>query len=264
MFNLDNFLKSVGGSVARTDLFVSDTARIDREKCAALVSYDPGLPAPSLDDVYAFARRTYEGAVIPQVSTAKSHPHEHAISIVFTANTQQRSASDTQGMRQITATLYAEDKTASMWSLVTRADGNKYLVRNVEEDVHDIVARAQRRNPHHPQVTLASLRTAAPIVDKGDSVKFFGPKNQVLFGVITSLDGDFARITTPHDGQEYTVSRYAIAEISQKAPDAQARDKARLQDFLAMVWGSRELAEKATAVGTNDQGIRSDVPSFST
>lgn len=263
MLNLDDFVKTARGA-ARADLYVCDVQRIDREKCAALIAYPPDLPAPKLDDLYAFTRTAFDGAITPQVATAKMHPEDHAISIVLTANTQRRPFTDAQTMRKITSSLYAEDRTASMWSLVRSSDGGQYLVRNVEEDVHDIVARAQRRNPHHPGLTLASVRTAAPIVEKGDTVKFFGPKNQVLWGVISKLNGDFATIETKHDEQSYTVSRYAIVEVTNRAPDAIARDKARMEDFLALVWGSRELAQKATAVDVNDQGLGDVVPTYTT
>jgi hypothetical protein len=259
------FIKSAG-NLARGDLFVCDACRIDREKCAALIAHDPALPAPKTDDIYAFVRDTFGGAVVPQIATATVHPYEHAVSITLTANMMQRPAQDADGMRQVTANLYAEDdkrtRTASLWSLVTGSNGQRYLVRNVDEDVFDIVTRVSRRNHHHPGITLASLRTAAPIVDVGDSIKFFGSKNQVLYGVISAVNGDSVTVETKNDGQTHTVSRYSIVEVTAKGPDAQARDKAKLEDFFSVAFGSREFAQQLTQRDVNDEGIRNSVPSF--
>lgn len=255
---------ATAGSLARGDLFVCDVQRIDRAKCAALIAYDPSLPAPKTDDLYAFVRDTFQGALVPQISTAKAHPHDRAISIVLTANATQRPAQDADGMRKLSANLFSEDDkrtgTSALWSLVTSSNGQRYLVRNTDEDVGAIVAKVARRNHHRPGLTLASLRTAAPFVDVGDSVKFFGPQNQVLFGVVSAVNGDTVTVDTANDGQSHTVSRLSVVEVTSKGQDAQSREKAKLEDFFAVAFGSREFAQKLTQRDVNDTQIKNEIP----
>lgn len=264
MFNVtDRFIAASGGNFARNDLYVCDVQRIDHEKCAALIAHDPALASPKVDDVYGWVKATFNGALVPQMSTFKVHPYEKCVSVVLTANALTRPESDKSTMRAVTATLFSEDRTASMWALVTSGDGRKYLVRNREEDVGDIVARVQRRNPHNADAKLASVKLAAPACDVGDHVKFFGPRNESLYGEVTNCSGEYVTIKTPHDGQSHTVSKYSVSEVTQKGPDAQARERAKLEEFFAVAYGSREFAQQFTQRGVNDTGIRNDVPSFS-
>lgn len=250
----DRFMAAAGGNIARGDLFVCDVQSIDREKCAALIAFDPNLNIPSMDAVFAYVRTAFAGKIVPQMVTAKVHPHEHAISVVLSSNPMTRAASDTATMRKVTATLFSDDKAQSLWSLVTSNDGQRYLVQNVNEPVADLVARCARRNPFHPDARLATLKSAAPIVFVGDSCKFFGNLNQTLFGVITNIDGDTVSIKTSPDGNSHTVSRFAIAEVTARSAKEQSAEKSRAEDFYAQIWNSRELAQKFVQRGVNDDG----------
>ncbi len=250
-----------GDAAARGDLYVFDVATIDREKCAVLIGHDPQIAPPTVDNIHKFVGATFGGRVVAQTATLKGHPFDHAVSVVLTANSQQRPASDTALMRKITATTYAEKGSPAMWSLVQGSQG-PYLVRNVEEDVADIVARSKRANTIRPNLTLASVKTAAPYVDVGDSVKFFGPSNQVMFGAVSSVDGDHVTIKTKHDGSSYTVSRFSVVEVTQKGKDAQERERSKQEDFYAIVFGDRKFAEELCRKDVNDEQIRNGVPSF--
>lgn len=245
----------------RSDLYVCDVHRIDRHKCAALIAYADGVPTPKMDDLFAFIQHTFDGKVIPQVTTAKLHPEDNAVSVVLTANLATRPATDSSTMRRIAANLFAEDRTASLWSLVD-SNGRKYLVRNSEEDIAAIVAEAQRRNLRNPSLSLASVKTAAPIIGVGDVVKFFNASNVLMSGTVASIAGDNVTIRVQPSDEEITVSRYAVAEVIQQAPDAQAKSKAQLEDFFARIYGDREMAQQLTTRDVNDAGVYSPYPTF--
>ncbi len=249
------------GDMPRGDLYVFDVADIDREKCAVLIGHDPTIAPPTVDNIHKFVSSSFGGKVVAQTATLKAHPFDHAVSLVLTANAQQRPASDTSLMRKITATTYSEKGSPAMWSLVQGSQG-PYLVRNVEENIGDIVARVKRANHNRPGLTLGNVKTAAPYVDVGDSVKFFGPSNQIMYGAVSSVDGDHVTIKTRHDSQSYTVSRFSVVAVSQKGKDAQERERSRQEDFYAVVFGDRKFAEELCRRDVNDDKVRDDVPSF--
>lgn len=163
-------------------------------------------------------------------------------------------------MRKLTESTFVEPSTNSIWSLVTSSDGSRALVRNIEENVTSLVSAACRSRAHTPK--FATLRTAAPFVDKGDSVKFLGPKNISLYGVVSNISGDNVTIKTDNDGVSHTVSRYAITELVSKGKGAIAKEKDMQTDFFAAIWGSRELAEQFTKNDVNDGVIQDLIPTF--
>lgn len=246
----------------RGDLYVFDVEAIDRDKAVALIAYDGDQNPPSLSDIHRFAKKTFAGKVVVQTSTAKVHKFDNAVSVTLTANTMQRPAEDRKTMRSITATQYAEKGTGFVWSLVTSANGDQYLARSLEENVADIIARAQKRNASRPNLTAASLHTAGLYIDEGDSVKFFGPSNAVLFGAVSSIKGDQVTIKTPHNGESYTVSNLAVIETVEKGEAAKAREKAKELDFFALAYGDREFAEKFVRDSVNDGQISNQIPTF--
>ncbi len=250
----DRFI-SANVNADRHDLFVCDMQRMDREKCAALIAYDQQLDVPKMADIYKYVAATFNGKVIAQVSTAKTHGTAKCVSVVLTANMMQRPESDKSTMRAITATTFAEDKTGSLWAVHSDASGRRCLVRNQEEDIADIVARVVRPNRVNAEAKFASLKSAAPMCDVGDVVAFFGPANELLHGTVSSVNGEYVTINADKSGS-HTVSKYSVAAINQKGKGAQAREKADLQVFFAKIYGSEEFASQLVRNDVNDQGIQ--------
>ena len=226
----------------RSDMHIVDMREIDAMKCNALIGYEGHIGAePTLSQVERFVEATFHGKIHAQSATAQLHPADNAVSVCLTMHADTRPVFDATVMKRVAGNGYFDTSTGYIWQV--RDDGNKkFLVRQSDENIADLVEAKMSRNTRK-DANFAKVRQAAPMLTKGDRVRFFDgtlPMN----GEVKSLSPDTATISA--NGKSYTVARDAVFNVVQRADSFVSTDKKDLNDYFARAFGNKEFADQMT------------------
>lgn len=242
----------------RSDMYVSDVRHIDDIKCAVLVGFSENLGNPTPDDISRFVHDEFGGRVVAQMSSAKILNDDSAVYLVLSANAPTRPYSDINDMVMIASSMYSEPGTNHIWAVVDSGT-NKYLMRQVGENIGDIVAaRKQMVSRHQPRFATTKSVTAALMVESGDTVKFMSPQNAILHGVVSSTSGD--KVVVSANGSSYTVSKDAVLQIVDRPSSVVNKEKNVLKDYFSKAFGDPSYAELLTKkLSVEEHGLGDDV-----
>jgi len=226
----------------RSDMHIVDMREIDAMKCNVLIGYEGHVGSePNLSQVERFVEATFNGKLHAQSTTAQLHEADNAVSVCLTMHTDTRPVVDATVMRRVAGNGYFDTSTGHVWRVCD--DGTKkFLVRQSDDNIADIVASKIIRNTR-TDANFAKVRQAAPMLVKGDRVRFFDgtlPMN----GEVKSLGPDTATISA--NGKSYTVSRDAVFNVVSRSESFVSTDKKDLNDYFARAFGNKEFADQMT------------------
>lgn len=247
------------GLTARSDMYISDVQRIDHSKCRVLVGYSKQVGSvPTLAQVEQYFQHTFGNKVVAQLSSAQAHEAESAISLMVTLNTPTRPMSDLNDMIRVSTNSYMDENTKHLWHVVDTGSV-KYLARQTEENVAEIV-EARRARTSKKEARFETLKTAAPIVNAGDTVKFMSPQNVIMMGEVSSISD--AKATIRANGGSFSVDRQAILQVVERASKSIQSEKNILEDYFAKAYGDASFAKQLTSKVPQDvHGLGATVPS---
>jgi hypothetical protein len=246
------------GLASRGDMYVTDVQRIDNSKCRVLVGYSKlAGGVPTIPQLEQYFQQTFGNKVIAQTSSAQSHEAEAAISLLVTLNTPSRPLSDMNDMIRVSATSFMDENTKHLWQVVDTGS-NKYLTREAEENVAEIV-EARRSRTSKKEARFVNLKTAAPMAMAGDTVKFMSPQNVVLMGEISTISD--AKATIKANGGSFSVDRQAIIQVVERASKSVQSNKNILEDYFTKAYGDPAFAKQLTDKQSQDlHGLGTTVP----
>jgi len=226
----------------RSDMQIVDMHEIDAMKCKVLIGYEGHIGAePTLSQVERFVEAAFNGKVHAQSNTAQLHEADNAVSVCLTMHTDTRPVVDATVMRRVAGNGYFDESTGHVWQV--RDNGTqKFLVRQTDDNIAQIVAEKVARSGRK-SASFAKLRQAAPMLTKGDRVRFFtGTIPQ--HGEVKSLNGD--DVTISASGKTYTVSKDAVFNVETRAPSLVSTDKKDLEDYYTRAFGDANFARQMT------------------
>lgn len=227
----------------RSDMYIADMQEIDPLKCTALIGYDAHTAgAPTLSQLERFVEATFHGKVHAQTSTASLHEPHSAVSVCLTMHTDARPVTDATVMRRITATAYQDDSTGSIWQVVDNGQ-QKMLIRRVDENIADIVAARLSRPDGRRTASFGQVKQAAPMLTKGDTVRFFDGTMPVI-GKVSSINGD--KVTVSVGSASHAVDRSAVFNVVERADAQLSNEQNTLEDYYARAFGNSDFAKQLT------------------
>ena len=244
------------GLPTRSDFTIVDTNPIDSRKCKVIIAYDLRAGEPTVKQVENFVEKSFNGKIHAATSSACMHPESSAISLVCTLHTDSRPLTDASHMRRIATSVYTDDNTGSIWSVVS--DGvHQYLARNTDEDITAMVAERVQRSGRK-DARFASLKTAAPMAEVGDQVKFMDESNLILLGEVTKMSGQNATIKA--NGTDHKLDKQCIIQIVERSSKYLGNEKGILQDYFEKAYGSKDFAKGMSGKLTGEKGLGTTVP----
>jgi hypothetical protein len=244
------------GLSTRGDIKITDVLPIDRIKCKVAVTYDSSCSTPTIAQVEEWVQDTFNGKVRVQTSTLQSHKANNACSFLATINAESRSLADSKDMQRLAGNAYMDTNTGSVWSVVD--DGNvKYLVRQAEENISDIITTRIMRTSKN-DAKFASLKTAAPIVQTGDQVKYMSTDNIIQFGEISHISGD--KVSISANGGSDKIDIHSIIEVTDRSSSNLQSEKGILEDYFAKAYGDPAFAKELTKEISSEKGLGEKIP----
>jgi len=255
---LDKFATKLqtGGISHRSDMQITDYIPIDNRKCKVAITYDNGCGIPTIDQIDKFIEATYNGKIHAQTNSVQLHEADKACSLLCTLHANSRPLSDASAMNRMAQGSYLDDNTGTVWNVVD--DGSsKYLVRQADENIADIIETRKARGSRF-DAKLAVLKTAAPIVNVGDQVKFMSTDNLVQLGEVLKINENSAVIKA--NGVDNKIDTHSIIQVVERAPKNLQNEKNLLEDYFAKAYGSEEFARDLTKEISTEKGLGSTVP----
>jgi len=233
------------GHTARSDLSIIDFSPVDDGKHSGriLMSHARDMSAPSAYEVEQFIAANFGNEVKPRLESMAIHEKEHCVSLVVATLTRTRPINDgdTDQMVRMHPMQYMDANTKELWNVTSDEAGRKHLVCLSEVDLSEVIeARRNYRMRGAPK--LASLKTAAVAVSKGDHVMFYD-NGIVAHGEVTSVGN---LVTIKAVTGTVKVDPQAVLKVTQKSPSDIADTKNVLRDYFSKAYGDSDYASKLT------------------
>jgi len=240
----------------RSDMQITDTLPIDSRKCKIALTYDTLCGVPTVAQVEKFIEATFNGKLHAQSASVQLHEAQSACSLLCTLHTSSRPLTDASSMVRMAQGTYLDEGSNTVWNVVEDND-TKYLVRQAEENINDIIETRKVRTSRF-DAKFDGLKTAAPLACVGDQVKFMSADNLTQLGEVLKINDNTAVIKA--NGIDNKIDRHSIIEIVERAASNLQDEKNLLEDFFAKAYGSEEFAKELTNKISTESGLGSTVP----
>ena len=228
----------------RADLYLGDFRSINKATAQILIGYDDRFGHPTGNDISEFMVKSFEGKVVPQMSTAKVHKDIEAVSVVAELYRFTRKLTDSESMTCIASTLYVDSDMGETWEVM--GDGaDKYLARVMKDDIGSIMNERRKRmtSQFTGKVCLANALSAGiNQVEDGALVRFYW-NGRILQGEVTQVQEHGVKVNA-EDGGSFTVPREAVTEVLRWSEKTESHLKESLSQYFAEAYGLKDYGKQ--------------------
>lgn len=231
----------------RGDMYIADYQPITKKAGKLLIGYAKHLGIISSNDIRAFVIREFEGKALPDLSTARVHKMEGAISLVVKMFQPTKKLEAKEKMLAVAATMFLDQELGDTWEVKDK-DGAKFLAKVTKEDLNDIVkARRQRMQIKSSPISLASVDGGIPAeLHNGDKVSYYYD-NERQTGVILNVAE--ADVKIKNGDKVHTVAKNSVLEVNEISPDESKKLDTQLYEYFRTIYGD-EYAKLLTTPET--------------
>lgn len=224
--------------IGKGDLYIADHKKVDERSAKLLVAFKGDA---TRDDIEQYVLRVFAGKLVPVSTTLRFHPAEKAASLVVRSMSASRPLADSKKMARLTPGLYV-DTQQNKWKVEER-DGNKYLLREADEDIENLLNERKKRMLIQGSSTprFATLTEGHIHVDVGDVVKYYHEGTERV-GTVVSLDKGRMKIKRPAGYHEVEI--IAATSIMEKSAELDTTAKKKLYDYYVEAFGDADYAKQ--------------------
>jgi len=236
----------------RADMYISDVSRLDNDSCYAMLSYAPGLPVPTTEQVIDFIGAQFNGKVRPVLETAKAFPDHSSVLLMLAKYQQTRKIDDVTAMIPVVAgARYLDVEMKDTWDVMVTPDGKKYLRRCSDDDVSGMVADRKQRmdvTAGVAEFTIArAVGSGSVHADVGDTVRCYWQGSVYPDCEVKSVTAGGTRLSVniPNIGS-VTVAREAVVEVQAISKDRANQMKNKLAEYYKKALPDAGYAKELT------------------
>lgn len=244
----------------RADMHLSDHRMAGADLANICIAYDAGVGRPSVQDIQDFITASFNGQVIPHMSTTRIHTANSAITLNVSQAAPCRDLKDREAMVPVGVNRYVEAATNDVWE-VQDNEGTPALYRVAEEDLDEIlrVRREQTTSRYaSSKARLAKVMDDARVmVIPGADVLFFNQHGEEKVGRVMSEPDDHGYFSVTITGQEKgtRIHENQVHEMVRTA-ELDANTKKLLLDYYSQVFGAEyanKLVQEHVSTGTKEE-----------
>lgn len=238
--------KMAKAGIERSDLEVHDYVMLANSDARVLLKFEQRLGTPNAQAVAGFIRARFGNEIQAQISTARVHPAQSAVSVIVSPQRVTRPIEDIEAlaMKEVVAnTVYLDSTIRQNWKVASHPDtGSKFLVLQREENVEQLLKASRARVTTASFTGNSNMAVGFVLPETGDYIEFYAD-NGLRQGEVSRI-GKSEITVSEDDGATHVIDFPSVTRILQKNTKSQNAIDEQLIADLTPTMGSPELAEK--------------------